>query len=120
MHRRALPGPEERGKHGDVDDENHKAERRHAAVVDLRPVTVEPRDDVQQRIDHERVEQRDPGELDEQLVDGGAERRPFQEDEADCDAREKEIDRGAGGRDYDLLSIREIAWIIGSRTKNAA
>ena len=96
-----------------MDDENQQAERRHTSAVHLRPVTVEPRGDVQQRVDHERVKQRDPGELDEQLVDGGAKRRSFQEDERDGDACEEEIHRGAGGRDHDLLGVREIAWIEG-------
>src|SRR5215207_11697203 len=129
MHRRALPGPEESSQHGDVDDENSQAERRHTAavymrpvtaerriniqVVHLRPVAVESGDDVQQRVDHERVEQRDPGELNEQLVDGGAERRSFQEDKRDGDAREEEIHRGTGSRNHDLLRIREIAWVEG-------
>src|SRR5215208_5451346 len=96
-----------------MDDENHQAERRHTAAVHLRPVTIEPRDEIQQWVDHERVEQRDPGECDEQLVDGSAKRRPFQEDERDRDGCEEEIDRGTGGRDQDLLSVREIAWIEG-------
>src|SRR5687767_4694681 len=96
-----------------MDDENGQTERGHAETVHLRPVTIETRDNVQHRVDHERVEQRNPGELDQQLVDGGTKRWSSQEDECDGNRRQEQVDQGPRGRDHDLLCITEIAWIEG-------
>ena len=70
-------------------------------------------DEVQQRVDHERVEQRDPGERNEQLVDGGAKRWSFQEDERDAIAPGGDSPQ-CRQHDHDLLGVSEFDRVEGT------
>ena len=109
-------GPKEAAQEAGVEDEDGGAERGDAAVVHLGPVTVQAGGEIEEGVDDEGVEEGDEGELEEEFVDGGAQRGTPQEDQADGDGGEEEVDDGAGGGDDDPLGVRELRRVVADET----